>query len=107
MESANYPIFGPENSDLLRRMQETPSQIQGLSIFESWQQQPEDFDKNRHLYAGQLGVGPLDLLLKTLDYGPLERAMKKCTLLPVTAEMFRRKMPELLEMTAKYLKPIH
>ena len=115
MPSVSYPIFNSENSALLRRMQETPSQLPNASIYQAWQQAPDHFGDNIDIYARQLGVGVFELFAKTQDFGPLERAVQEHTL-PVVADRYFTtfsellKMPEfreLLEVGARYLKTDH
>ena len=94
-------------------MQETPSQLPNLSIYETWQQAPDHFNEHVDLYARQVWIGVIELFLATTDFGPLERAIQQHTL-PVVADMYLtalptvlKAFPELVEITARYLKPNH
>lgn len=107
MPKGTYDLFRPKNADLLNRMRQTPSQLPDTSIYEAWQKAPEHFSENISQYARQLDIGTLALLLKTTDFGPLEMAIRQCTLLPETFETFRRELPDLVLMYNQLFPPKH
>ena len=99
-DSIRDPRNPTEVEHFLERMRQTPSQLPNMSVYDVAEREPEHFRERMVDYAKILGGDWADNWLNlwglTQDFGPLERAVKKCTLLPETAETFRRELPGLM-----------